>query len=172
MSTTSYIEQTIGLSPRTTSGGHVWWHMSLSGSKTLKRLVWHLPYWPLRMEFRLALQTFLACWSVTTLRLVRFFTPNGEINISPWEMQKVSRLHMDEFRYEEHVPPFAELRLLWQKGREMYSTHWEVLCHFYICRGFNKWSRGLPHLAWADYFFLGVEDGEIGDLTPVFVSKS
>ena len=62
-----------------------------------------------------------------------FFTPVGEIVISLWEMQRVSGLPAGEFSYEEHVPPSAELELLKEQGPELYSTYWDVLCHFFIC---------------------------------------
>lgn len=51
-----------------------------------------------------------------------FFPLVGEMDISPWEMQKAFELSVGEFSYEKHVPPFAQLQLLRQKTPEMYST--------------------------------------------------
>src|SRR5436190_2037505 len=72
-----------------------------------------------------------------------FFMLVGEIGISPWEMQHVSGLPAGKFPYEEHVPPSAELELLKTQDPELYSTYWEVLCHFFICRE----SKGRARLA-------------------------
>src|SRR5436189_2210006 len=75
-----------------------------------------------------------------------FLTPVGEIGISPWEMQQVSGLPAGEFPYEEHVLPSAELELLKVQGPELYSTYWEVLCHFFYlwgAEGPKLWRRSL-----------------------------
>src|SRR3954468_11140079 len=52
-----------------------------------------------------------------------FFTPVGEIEISPWEMQQVSGLPAGEFPYEEHVPPSMELELLKVQDPALYSIY-------------------------------------------------
>src|SRR4051812_3792019 len=71
-----------------------------------------------------------------------FFMPVGEIGISPWEMQQVSGLPAGEFPYEEHVPPSAELELPKVQDPGLYSTYWEVLCHFFICGELKGRGRG------------------------------
>ena len=78
-----------------------------------------------------------------------FFTPAEEVGISPWEMQHVSGLPAGKFPYEEHVPPSAELELLKTQDSELYSTYWEVLCHFFICgesKGSGSWRCSLLDL--------------------------
>src|SRR3954462_110733 len=91
-----------------------------------------------------------------------FFTPVGEIGISPWEMQRVSVLPAGEFPYEEHVPPSVELELLKVQDPELYSTYWEVLYHFFICEQLKGRSRGgVAYSAWAEYLFPGVSGDKI-----------
>src|SRR5436189_5007157 len=86
-----------------------------------------------------------------------FFTPVGEIGISPWEMQRVSGLPAGEFPYEEHVPHSGELELLKMQDPELYSTYWEVLCHFFICGELKGRGRGdVAFSTWAEYLFLGI----------------
>src|SRR3954462_5582132 len=94
-----------------------------------------------------------------------FFTPVGEIGISPWEMQHVSGLPAGEFPYEEHVPPSAELELLKMQDPELYSTYWEVLCHFFICRESKGRGRGgVVFSTWAEYLFPGIGADQVGEL--------
>src|SRR5436190_20140995 len=91
-----------------------------------------------------------------------FFTPVREIGISPWEMQRISGLPAGEFPYEEHVPPSTELELLKVQGPELYSTYWEVLCHFFICGELKGRSRGgVAYSTWAEYLFPGVSGDRI-----------
>src|SRR3954471_23414218 len=98
-----------------------------------------------------------------------FFTPIGEIGISPWEMQHVSGLPTGEFPYEEHVPPFAELELLKVQDPKLYSTYWEVLCHFFICEELKGRSRGgIAFSAWAEYLFPGVGGDKIQESSVLF----
>src|SRR3954468_3220132 len=100
-----------------------------------------------------------------------FFTPVGEIGISPWEMQHVSGLPAGEFPYEEHVPPSAKLELLKMQDPELYSTYWEVLCHFFICGESKGQSRGsVAFSTWAEYLFHGVGDDKIQE--PSVLSES
>src|SRR3954463_6316888 len=95
-----------------------------------------------------------------------FFTPVGEIGISPWEMQHVSGLPAGEFPYEEHVPPSAKLELLKMRDPELYSTYWEVLCHFFICRESKGRGRGgVVFSTWAVYLFPGIGADQVGELT-------
>src|SRR3954462_3469377 len=94
-----------------------------------------------------------------------FFTPAGEIGISPWEMQHVSGLPAGEFPYEKHVPPSAELELLKIQDPELYSTYWEVLFHFFICRESKGRGRGgVAFSSWAEYLFPGVGEDQIQEL--------
>src|SRR3954463_8606085 len=91
-----------------------------------------------------------------------FFTPFGEIWLLPWEMQRVSALPMGKFPYEEHVQPSAELELLMVQDPELYSTYWEVLCHFFICGESKGQSRGgVAFSTWAEYLFPGVGEDQI-----------
>ena len=87
-----------------------------------------------RQGMRANVNNFLGMLEQYSPETCTFFTPVGEIGISPWEMQHVSGLLAGEFPYEEHVPPSAELELLKVQDPELYSTYWEVLCHFFICR--------------------------------------
>src|SRR5436189_2979511 len=98
-----------------------------------------------RQGVRANVNNFLGMLEQYSPRTCTFFTPVGEIRISPWEMQHVSGLPAGEFPYEEHVPPSAELELLKVQDPELYSTYWELLCHFYL-RGFEglgSWRRSL-----------------------------
>src|SRR3954470_5081056 len=93
-----------------------------------------------------------------------FFTPVGEIGISPWEMQHVSGLPAGEFPYEEHMPPSAELEWLKMQDPELYSTYWEVLCHFFICRELKGRGRGgVVFSTWAEYLFPGIGACQAGE---------
>src|SRR3954465_2305894 len=95
-----------------------------------------------------------------------FFTPVGEIGISPWEIQQVSGLSAGEFPYEEHVPPSAELELLKARDPELYSTYWEVLCHFFICGELKGRGRsGVVFSSWAEYLFPGIGTDKVQELT-------
>ena len=95
-----------------------------------------------------------------------FFTPVGEIGISPWEMHHVSGLPAGEFPYEEHVPPSAELELLKMQDPELYSTYWEVLCHFFICgESKGRGHGGVAFSTWAEYLFLGIGADQVQELT-------
>src|SRR5204862_1484168 len=100
-----------------------------------------------------------------------FLTPVGEIVISRWEMQQVSGLSAGEFPYEEHVPPSAEVELLKVQDPELYSTYWEVLCHFFICGELKGRSRGsIAYSTWAEYLFSGVGEDKIQE--PSILSDS
>src|SRR4051812_13382171 len=95
-----------------------------------------------------------------------FFAPVGEIGISPWEMQQVSGLPAGEFPYEEHVPPSAELELLKMQDPELYSTYWEVLCHFFICGELRGRGRGgVAFSTWAEYLFPEIGGGRVQEPT-------
>src|SRR4051812_16433456 len=88
-------------------------------------------------------------------------------------MQHVSGLPAGEFPYEEHVPPSAELELLKVQDPELYSTYWEVLCHFFI-RGESK-GRGRGGVAfstWAEYLFPGVSEDQIQELIVLSESEA
>src|SRR3954465_7087624 len=110
-----------------------------------------------RQGVRANVNNFLGMLEQYSPETCTFFTPVGEIGISPWEMQQVSGLPMGEFPYEEHVPPSVELELLEVQDPELYSTYWEVLCHFFICERLKGCSRGgLAYSTWAEYLFPGV----------------
>src|SRR3954466_6165070 len=95
-----------------------------------------------------------------------FFTPVGEIGISPWEMQHVSGLPAGEFPYKEHVPPSAELEMLMTQDPELYSTYLEVLCHFFICGESKGRGRGgVVFSTWEEYLFPGIGADRIQELT-------
>lgn len=118
----------------------------------------------LAIKYRVPLNafSFLGMLERYDIETYAFFTPVGEIRMSPWEMQRFSGFLVCEFSYEEHIPPPTELEQLKQRNPAMYSTYWEVLFHFNICRGLKGWRRrGVVHLAWADYLFLGIEKGNI-----------
>src|SRR4051812_19597639 len=95
-----------------------------------------------------------------------FFMPVGEIGIFPWEMQHVSGLPAGEFPYEEHVPPSAELELLKIQDPELYSTYWEILCHFFICGESTSRGRGgVVFSTWAEYLFPEIGADQVQELT-------
>src|SRR3954464_12219891 len=86
-------------------------------------------------------------------------------------MQQVSGLPAGEFPYEEHVPPSAELELLKVQDPALYSTYWEVLCHFFICGELKGRSRGgVAFSTWAEYLFPGVGGNKIRE--PSVLSES
>src|SRR5436189_2554231 len=88
-------------------------------------------------------------------------------------MQHVSGLPAGEFSYEEHVPPSAELELLKMQDPELYSTYWEVLCHFFICRELKGRCRGgVVFSTWAEYLFPGIGAGQAGELTVLSERKA
>src|SRR4051812_10421560 len=92
-----------------------------------------------------------------------FFTPVREMRISPWEMQWVSGRPIGEFPYEEHVLPSVELELLKEQDPELYSTFWEVLCHYSICERLKGCCHGsFAHFAWAEYLFPSARRNTIG----------
>src|SRR2546430_13973988 len=69
-------------------------------------------------------------------------------------MQRVSGLPTGEFSYEENVPPSVELELLKVQDSKLYSTYWEVLCHFFICEELKGRSHGgVAYSARAEYLF-------------------
>src|SRR5438270_1300575 len=110
-----------------------------------------------RQDVRANVNNFLGMLAQYSPETCTFFTPVGEIGISSWEMQRVSGLSAGEFPYEKHVPPSAELELLKVQDPELYSTYWEVLCHFFICEQLKGRSCvGIAYSAWADYLFPGV----------------
>src|SRR5436190_10357215 len=110
-----------------------------------------------RQGVRANINNFLGMLEQYSPERCTFFTPVGEIGISPWEMQRVSDLPMGEFPYEEHVPLSVELELLKVQDPELYSTYWEVLCHFFICGELKGQSRGgVAYSTWAEYLFPGV----------------
>src|SRR3954463_3777504 len=82
-----------------------------------------------RQSVRASVNNFLGMLEQYSPDTCTFFTPFGEMGISPWEMQQVSGLPACEFPYEEHVPPSVELELLKVQDSELYSIYWEVLCH-------------------------------------------
>lgn len=71
----------------------------------------------------LSIPNFLGIVESYNIKTCTFFTQVGEMGISPWEMQKVSELPVGEFLYEEHVPHYAELRLLRKRNPEIYATY-------------------------------------------------
>ena len=78
----------------------------------------------------------------------------------------MSGLPAGEFPYEEHVPPSAELELLKVQDPELYSTYWEVLCHFFICGESKGLGRGgVVFSTWAEYLFPGVGADRTQELT-------
>src|SRR3954462_15698563 len=118
-----------------------------------------------RQGLRANVNNFLGMLEQYSPKTCTFFTPVGEIGISPWEMQHVSGLPAGEFSYEEHVPPSAELELLKMQDPELCSAYWEVLCHFFIC-GESK-GRGRGGVAFstlAEYLFPGVGEDQIQEL--------
>src|SRR4051812_37882814 len=81
-------------------------------------------------------------------------------------MQHVSGLPAGEFPYEEHVPPSAELELLKMQDPELYSTYWEVLCHFFICGELKGRGRGgVAFSTWAEYLFPGIGTDQVQEFT-------
>src|SRR3954468_18892409 len=124
-----------------------------------------------RQGVRANVNNFLGMLEQYSLETCTFFTPVGEIGISPWEMQHVSGLFAGEFPYEEHVPPSAELELLKVQDPELYSTYWKVLCHFFICGELKGRGRsGIAFSAWAEYLFPGVGEAKIQE--PSVLSES
>src|SRR3954470_22498838 len=81
-------------------------------------------------------------------------------------MQHVSGLSAGKFPYEEHVPPSAELELLKIQDPELYSTYWEILCHFFICGELKDRGRGgVAFSTWAEYLFPGIGADQVEELT-------
>src|SRR4051812_29670412 len=119
-----------------------------------------------RQGVRANVNNFLGMLEQYSPETCTFFTSVGEIGISPWEIQHVSSLPAGEFPYEEHVPPSAELELLKMQDPELYSTQWEVLCHFFICGESKGRGRGgVAFSTWAEYLFSGVGEDQIQELT-------
>src|SRR3954470_12019544 len=88
-------------------------------------------------------------------------------------MQHVSGLPAGEFPYEEYVPPSAELELLKTQDPELYSTYWEVLCHFFICRESKGRGRGgVVFSTWAEYLFPGIGADRVQGLTVLSEHKA
>src|SRR4051812_15024554 len=119
-----------------------------------------------RQGVRANVNNFLGMLEQYSPETCTFFTSVGEIGISPWEMQHVSGLPAGEFPYEEHVPPSAELELLKTQDPELYSTYWEILYHFFICRESKGRGRGgIVFSTWAEYLFPGIGADQVGELT-------
>src|SRR3954469_2016392 len=119
-----------------------------------------------RQGVRANVNNFLGMLEQYSLETCTFFTPVGEIRISPCEMQHVSGLPAGEILYEEHVPPSAELELLKVQDPELYSTYWEVLCHFFICGELKGRGRGgMVFSSWAEYLFPGIGADQVQELT-------
>src|SRR4051812_11108535 len=119
-----------------------------------------------RQGVRANVNNFLGMLEQYSSETCTFFTPAGEIGISPWEMQHVSGLFAGEFPYEEHVPPSAELELLKMQDPELYSTYWEVLCHFFICGESKSRGRGgVVFSTWAEYLFPGIAADQVEEYT-------
>src|SRR5438045_7171400 len=85
----------------------------------------------------------------------------------------MSGLPADEFPYEEHVPPSKELELLKVQDPELYSTYWEVLCHFFICGELKGRSRsGVAYSTWAKHLFPGVGGDRVQEAPILSDSKA
>src|SRR5438270_7324084 len=126
-----------------------------------------------RQDVRANVNNFLGMLEQYSPETCTFFTPVGEMGISPWEMQHVSGLPAGEFPCEEHVPPSAELELLKIKDPELYSTYWEVLCHFFICGELKGRGRGgVVFSTWAEYLFPGIGADRIQELTVLFEAEA
>src|SRR4051812_35633834 len=126
-----------------------------------------------RQGVRANVNNFLCMLEQYNSETCTFFTPVGEIGISPWEMQHVSGLPAGEFPYEEHVPPSAELELLRMQDPESYSTYWEVLCHFFICKESKGRGRGgVVFPTWAEYLFPGIGADQVGEFAVLSEHKA
>src|SRR3954466_11999345 len=118
--------------------GDPWWsRMMTRGCTEFKDQLQQIQLLPamlaVRQGVRANVKNFLGMLEQYSPEMCTFFTPVGEIGISPWEMQQVSGLPVGEFSYEEHVLPSVELELLKVQDPGLYSTNWEVLCHLFIC---------------------------------------
>src|SRR5438270_3706371 len=126
-----------------------------------------------RQGMRANVNNFLGMLEQYSPETCTFFTPAGAVGISPWEMQHVSGLPAGEFPYEEHVPPSAKLELLKMQDPELYSTYWEVLCHFFIFRESKGRGRGgVVFLTWAEYLFPGISADQVGEFVVLSEHKA
>src|SRR3954468_9117926 len=122
-----------------------------------------------RQGVRANVNNFLCMLEQYSSETCTFFTPVGEIEISPWEMQHVSGLPAGEFPYEDDMPPSAELELLKMQDPELYSIYWAVLCHFFICREPKGRGRGgVVFSTWAEDLFPGIGADQVEELTVLF----
>src|SRR3954470_15181309 len=158
--------------------GDPWWsHMMTRGCTEFRDQLQQIRLLPALLAVcqgvRANVNNFLCMLEQYSSETCTFFTPVGEIGISPWEMQHVSGLPAGEFPYEEHAPPSAELKLLKTQDPELYSTYWEVLCHFFICRESKDRGRGgVVFSTWAEYLFPGIGADRVQELTVLSETKA
>lgn len=67
-----------------------------------------------------------------------FYTPVGELGLALHEMHVVFGLSWGNIPYEERYIPLKELDDLKRKHKDMYETHWKMLCDFHVCLDSQK----------------------------------
>lgn len=74
----------------------------------------------------------------------------------------MSLLSMGELRYEVYVPAIKELDQLKEKGKSVYETYWEMLCHFRICvEVLGMRGQGVGQKTCAFYHFCNLDQAHI-----------